>query len=114
MRNGASSIPRRASAVALVLLVAVGTAACARDSASRSAPEADPPAWVKDAAVAQASAARDANPTLIEWVKGAFIQIMPLTWHSFLLPTWTGTLGSRSDWFHIGPAVRHAIQDLSA
>jgi hypothetical protein len=67
MRSGASCITRRASAVALVLLVAVGTAACARVSASRSAPQADPPTWVKDAALAQASAAGDASPTMIEW-----------------------------------------------
>jgi len=47
-------------------------------------------------------------------VKGASIQIMPLTWHSFLLPVMDRHPGLRSDWFHIGPAVRHAIQDLSA
>ncbi len=29
-------------------------------------------------------------------------------------PSWTGTPGSRSDWFHIGSSSRLAIQDLSA
>ena len=35
-------------------------------------------------------------------VKGAFIQIMPLTWDSFLLPVMDKNPGSRSDWFCIG------------
>ena len=37
---------------------------------------------------------------------------MPLTWDTLLLPVRTVTLGSRSDWFHIGSAARLAIQDL--
>jgi len=48
-------------------------------------------------------------------LKGAFIQIMPLTWDSFLLPVMDKkTPGSRSDWFCIGSAARLAFQDLSA
>jgi hypothetical protein len=47
-------------------------------------------------------------------VKGALIQIMPLTWDSFLLPFMDGTPGSRSDWFYIGSAPRLDIQDLGA
>jgi hypothetical protein len=35
-------------------------------------------------------------------VKGALIQIMPLTWESFLLPIMDSQPGSRSGWFHIG------------
>jgi hypothetical protein len=47
-------------------------------------------------------------------VKGASIQIMPLTWDSFLLPSWTST-----PWLTIWlvlrrAAARLAIQDLSA
>jgi hypothetical protein len=38
----------------------------------------------------------------ISSLKGAFIQIMPLTWDSFLLPVMDKTPGSRSDWFCIG------------
>jgi hypothetical protein len=47
-------------------------------------------------------------------LKGAFIQIMPLTWDSFLLPVMDKTPGSQSDWFCIGSAARLDIQDLSA
>ena len=47
-------------------------------------------------------------------VKGAFIQIMPLTWDSLLLPFWTGTPWLTIDWFHIGSAAGLAIRDLSA
>src|SRR5438477_6323593 len=51
-----------------------------------------------------------------DWgLKGAFIQIMALTWDSFLCPSWTGsTSGSQSDWFPIGSAARLAMQDLNA
>jgi hypothetical protein len=38
----------------------------------------------------------------IATVKGAFIQIMPLAWDSFLPPVMDRHPGSRFDWFHIG------------